>query len=92
MPATMVCQQYSGWGGFEVVTKVFSLLAITGPVRGHFPEPTKFILVVKPAMIERAKAHFDHLGFTMVTGTRYLGGFIGSRPDESSHIRQKVPE
>ena len=88
----MVCRQYSGWGSFEEVTEVFRLLATTRPARGYFPKPTKPILVVKHAMVERAKAHFDHLGFTVVTGTRYLGGFIGSRPDESSHIRQKVPE
>ena len=63
-----------------------------GSARGYFPEPTKSILVVKPAMIECAKAHFDHLGFIVVTGTRYLSGFICSRSDELSHIRQKVSE
>ena len=77
-------------GGFEEVTEVFRLLATTVPARGYFPKPTKSILVVKPAMVERAKAHFDHLGFTVVTGTRYLGGFIGSYPEKSSHILQKV--
>ena len=63
-----------------------------GPARGYFPEPAKSILVVKPAMVERVKAHFDHLGFTAVTSTRYLGGFMRSRSDESSRIRQKVSE
>ena len=77
-------------GSFVEIKKVFNLLQITGPARGYFPEPTKSILAVKPAMVEHAKAHFDHLGFTVVTGTRHLGGFIGSTADESSHIRQKV--
>ena len=72
------------------ITKLFNLSQTTGPARGYFPEPTKTILVVNPAMVERAKAHLEHLGFTIVSGTRYLGGFIGSRADESSHIRQKV--
>ena len=61
-----------------------------GPAWGYFPKPTKSILVVKPAMVERAKAHFHHIGFTVITGIRYLGSFIGSCSDELSHIRQKV--
>ena len=63
-------------GNFDEVKKVFSLLQTIGPARGYFPELTKSILVVKPAMVERAKTHFNHLGFTILTGTRYLGGFI----------------
>ena len=43
-------------------------------------------------MVERAKARFNHFGFTVVTGTKYLGGFIGTPADESYHIRQKVSE
>ena len=62
----------------------------TGPVRGYFPEPTKSILTIKPAMVEQAKARFDNLRFEVVTGTRYMGGFIGTTADESSHIRKKV--
>ena len=61
----------------------------TGPARRYFPEPATSILVVKPAIVERAKARFDHLGFTVVTGTRYLGGFIGTTADESSRIQQR---
>ena len=79
-------------GNFDEVGKVFSLLQTIGPARGYFPEPTKSILVVKPAMVEQAKARFDHHGFTIVIGTRYLGGFIGTRSDESSHIHAKVSE
>ena len=77
-------------GSFDDVKKVFILLATTRPARGYFPKPTKSILVVKPAIVKRAKVHFDHLGFTVITSTRYLGGFVGSFPDRSSHIRQKV--
>ena len=73
-------------GSFEEIKKVFNLLMSTEPARGYFPEPTKSILVVKPAMVQQAKTRFDHLGFTVVTGTRYMGGFIGTTADESSHI------
>ena len=79
-------------GNFDEVKKVFSLLQTTGPARGYFPEPTNSVLVVKHSMFEGTKAHFDHLGFTFVTGTRYMGGFIGIRSDQSSHIRQKPPK
>ena len=65
-------------GSFDELKKVFKLSMTMGPARGYFPETTKYILVVKPAMAERAKAHFYHLGFTVVTGTRYPGGSIGS--------------
>ena len=79
-------------GSFDDVKKVFRLLVTMGLARGYFPEPTKSTLVVKPAMVECAKAHFDHMNFIVVTGTRYLSGFIGSRSNEPSHIRQKVSE
>ena len=62
----------------------------TGLARGYFFKPTKSILVVKPVMVERTKAHFDYFGFTVVTGTRYIGGFIGYPADQSFQIRQKV--
>ena len=62
----------------------------TGLARGYFPEPVKSIHVVKPAMIERSKAHFNHIVLEVTTGTRYLGGFVGTTADESSHIRKKV--
>ena len=60
--------------------------------RGYFPKLTKSTFVVKPVMIERAKARFNHLGFQATTGTRYLGGFVRTPADKSSHIRAKVGE
>ena len=55
----------------------YYLLCREGPDRGYFPEPTKPILVVKPQSVDRAKELFQHLGFKVVTDTRYLGGHIG---------------
>ena len=43
-------------------------------------------------MVECAKVRFDHIGFQISTGTRYLGGFIRHKTDETSHIRAKVGE
>ena len=61
-----------------------------GPARGYFPEPTKSILVVQPANVERAKATFAHLGFTIVTGARYLGGHVGTVESRDEWVREKV--
>ena len=55
-----------------------------------FPEPTKSILVVKPQSVERATALFQHLGFKIVTGTRYLGGHIGDEAACTEWIDSKV--
>ena len=81
--------RYCKWGKFDEIEQVFSLLLSNGPARGYFPE-TKSILVVKPAMVERAKARFGHFGFQVTTGTRYMGGFIGTATEEASHIQVKV--
>jgi len=50
----------------------------------------KLINYIKPAMVERAKVRFNHLGFQVITGTRYLGGFGGVLANKSFHIRAKV--
>ena len=71
---------------------MFRLILTTGPERGYFPKPTKTILFVKSAIVEQTKTHFDHLGFISVTGTRRLGGFIGTTADKLSYIQQKVSE
>ena len=79
-------------GNLNKLKKVFKLLQSKGPERRYFLKPTKSILVVKPAMSERTKARFDHLECQVTTGTRYLGGFVGTPTDETSYIRAKVWE
>ena len=58
-------------GTFEAIDNVFNLLLINGLARGYFPEPTKSILV-KPVLVEQARARFAYHGFKIGTGTRYL--------------------
>ena len=55
-----------------------------GPTRGYYPEPTKSILVVAPGNAARAEEHFWGIGNRVVTGHRYLGGYIGDREAERS--------
>lgn len=67
---------------------MFNLLIKNGWAQGYFPEPTKSILVVKPAIVEHVRAQFAHDGFKVVTDTRYLGGFIGDKEDESLYVQE----
>ena len=73
-------------GTFDEINNVFNLLLSNRPARGYFPEPTKSILVVKPALVERARDRFTHYGFKVVTDTRYLGGYIGDQVDEYQYV------
>ena len=68
----------AGEGGtFQKILEHFWDLQARGPARGYYPEPTKRILVVAPGNIDRAEEHFRGLGIRLVTGHRYLGGYIG---------------
>ena len=77
-------------GKFDYIMNYYNLLCAEGPGRGYFPEPTKSILVVKPQSVERATALFQHLGFKIVTGTRYLGGHIGDEAACTDWVESKV--
>ena len=65
-------------------------LQTRGPPRGYFPESTKSILVVDPRNVARAKEFFRGMGLQVVTGSRYLGGFIGDGAAEKIWMAGKV--
>ena len=68
----------AGAGGtFVDVQAHFQYLQARGPARGYYPEPTKSILVRAPGNVAQAEEHFCGLGIRVVTGHRYLGGFLG---------------
>jgi hypothetical protein len=46
---------------------------------GYFPEPTKSILIVPAHSLDTVRAAFIDFKFTVVMGSRYIGGFIGER-------------
>ena len=71
-------------GGFWAVMAHFRDLQLKGLARGYFPEPTKRILVVSEQNVPWAKEYFRRMGEQVVTGSRYLGGFIGERETENS--------
>ena len=65
----------------------FRDLQLKGPARGYFPEPTKSILVVSEKNVPRANAYFRGMGVKVVTGIRYLGGYIGEREAEAKWVQ-----
>eukprot|EP00978_Attheya_sp_CCMP212_P002012 scaffold4137_cov26-Attheya_sp.AAC.2 len=49
-----------------------------GPKYGYFPEASKAILIVREHNVERAKEYFAEINFSIKSGYRYLGGFVGA--------------
>ena len=71
---------------------LFRDLQLRGTARGCYPEPTKSILVVAKRNVPRAKEYFHGMGIQVVTGSRYLGGFMGERATEVIWIQENVEE
>jgi hypothetical protein len=81
----------AGAGGtFDDIRAMFEELQRIGPAYGYFPEPTKSILVVPPAMVDLATEYFHDHHFKITTGSRYLGGFIGSKGSCEEYVKGKV--
>ena len=69
----------AGGGSFGDILAHFQDLQERGPPQGYLPEPIKSILVVAPRNIVRAKDFLRGMGMKVVTGSRYLGIFIGGK-------------
>ena len=65
-------------------------LQTQGPARGYYPKPTKSILVVALGNVARAEEHFRGWGIKVLTGHRYLGGYIGDKEAESRWLAEKI--
>ena len=65
-------------------------MQVRGLPRGYFLGPIKSILVVEPRNVARAEKLFQGMGMQIVTGSRYLGGFIGDGASEKSWLTVKV--
>ena len=69
-------------------------LMVRGPPRGYYPEPTKSIkksvLVVSPWNVLQAEAFFREYRFQIVTGSRYLGGFVRSKAAQDRWMGEKL--
>ena len=54
------------------------------PSRGYLTKPTKSTLVVAPRNVPRSEDFLRGMGVKIVTGSRYLGGFVGDGASEKS--------
>ena len=60
------------------------------PPWGYFQKLTNIILLVEPRNMAREDDLFRGMGIKVVTGSCYLGGFVGDRAAEDSCISEKV--
>ena len=67
----------------------FDLLCSRAPSFGYHPEPTKSF-VVNERWRSEAVTIFGDLGIQVVTGHRFLGGFLGSYSDRDEYVMSKV--
>ena len=77
-------------GTLREIWKYMDKFMVRGPPRGYFPDPTKSILVVSPRNVQRVEAFSWGYGIHTVTGSRYLGGFLGSKAAQDHWLREKV--
>ena len=68
----------------------FNQLCSYGPSFGYYPEPTKRFVAVNERWKSDAAAVFGDLGVQVVTGYRFLGGFIGSPKERDEYVMSKV--
>ena len=77
-------------GGLEELKTWLQEVCKIGPKYGYFPEPSKSILVVNDSYVADAKILFEPMGLTVVTGSRYLGGFVGQSSGLKAYVEEKV--
>ena len=81
-------------GELSFVRRWFDRLLIDSPAYGYFPEPSKTVLVVGSSDLERAsdlfRDLFRDLGVSVVTGSRFLPGFVRERSLVADFVSNKV--
>jgi hypothetical protein len=85
----------SAIGNFEALHSLFTDLASIGPTFGYLPNASKSILVVPEHRVAAAEHFFNsvhHYSISICTGSRYLGGFIGSEQSRDEYVSSKVSD
>ena len=75
---------------FKQILEHFRDLQARGPACRYYPDPTKSILVVALGNVVWSEEHFRGLEIRMVTGNRYLGGYIRDGEAERSWLKYKI--
>ena len=63
---------------------------VWGPPRGYFLDSTKSILVLFMHNLAPEERFFRGKGLAIVTGSRYLGGYIGDVTPQKKWLGKKV--
>jgi len=82
----------SAVGDLDHVKSWFMELMRKGPAFGYFPEPRKSYLIVSTSFKERAQKTFGSLGVQVVTGQRFLGGYIGDKEGKEQYLTKKIAD
>ena len=82
----------SAGGLLEDLLIWFKLLCSRGPSFGYCPQPAKCFVVVAPSFLDYAKDIFSGLGLQVVSGHRFLGGFIGDPAQRQDFVSWKVQD
>jgi hypothetical protein len=75
---------------FTSIKSFMERLIKLGPAYGYFPEASKIILVVSEANKAAAEVYFRDMKFKVITGSRYLGGFIRSDHDLHAWLKDSM--
>ena len=61
-------------------------LMVRGPLRGYSQETTKSVLVVFTQNVQQVEAIFRGYRLKIGTGSRYLGGFVGTESEKTQWL------
>ena len=75
---------------FQFLKEWLDILIQESRIFGYFPEQNKSYIVVNPDFIDEATTIFGEMGIQIVTGRKFLGGFIGGSEDVIAWMEEKV--
>ncbi|CEM37044.1 unnamed protein product [Vitrella brassicaformis CCMP3155] len=79
-------------GGLQPVREWWDELQRRGPLRGYHPNAKKTKLVVRAGCKERAREVFGDTDVEIVSGARYMGGFVGTAEGKRAYAAERVQE
>ena len=82
----------SAVGGLDNLCKWFDNLLNKGPEFGYYPEPQKSYLIVAREYVSQAREVFKEYGVKIVTGQRFLGGYLGDEQGLGDYMQGKVAD
>lgn len=75
---------------FDHLLEWFHLLSKKGSAYGYLTQPHKSLVIVHPNKTQLAREVFKDSGIRVVSGGRYLGGFVGDEEERKVFLRGKI--